>query len=446
MDAKFAELKDVEIFSAGTYKIDEDTTVTYTDEDVQSIVDNTNKLIADGKHNPPGKLGHDGAQAFAAASGLPAIGWAENLRRVGSKLIADFKQVPELAYKALEKGLYKKISSEIYHEKASKKEFDVEGKVLRAVAFLGADVPKVKGLAAFLAEVGKAQAAVEQDNFSVVTYQRHAEGKGGKMAKKLMVPANRHPYGALVEKAAESDHEDLADKKMYKVHGVHPDGTYDVHEHKNPENEVKGVSHDDLALMSETNTEEKMSKDEIALAEKKTKDAIELAEKNASEAAAAKAENAQLKKQSRDAAIAEFCEKNKTILTPALQPKFVALAEAAVDASVKFAEGEEKPFLNGLITFLSELISAKQVALGEITPTPKEGADMNEAEVKLAEEPFKVHLEDASRSEVKPILVHADLTVAAEEYAEKHPGMKFSEALKHVAKLDKAAISQEGGR
>lgn len=455
------DLNDVEIFSAGTYQLDEDTTVTYTDDDVQEIADNTNKLISDGKHNPPGKLGHDGAQAFAAASGLPAIGWAENLRRKGSKLIADFKQVPKLAYQALKQGLYKKISSEIYHEKASKREFGVSGKVLRAVAFLGADVPKVKGLAAFLAEAAKSENG-EANDVSVVTYQCHSEEKKPMAKKKgsepdgdegpLMVPANRHPYGALVT-GAEGNDSGLESGKQYKVHAVHMDGTYDVHDPKESGGkEHKGIPHDHLALMAEVTPgsqpakEAEMDKEAIKAAEKKAEEAIQLAEKNGKDATDAKTELAKLRKESRERIVAEFCEKNKTILIPALQPKFKALVEASVTTgAVKFAEGDEKPFMDGLLVFLSELMTSKSVALGEIAPTGK-GDEMDAAEVKLAEEPFQVHLDEASRSEVKPMLVHADLSVAAEEYAEKHPGMTFSAALKHVAKLEKASISLKGGQ
>lgn len=461
--AEFEELKDVEIFSAGTYQLDENTTVTYTDEDVQAIADNTNKLISDGKHNPPGKLGHDGSQAFAAASGLPAIGWAENLRRKGSKLIADFKEMPKLAYQAMKQGLYKKISSEIYHEKASKREFGVEGKVLRAVAFLGADVPKVKGLAAFLAEAEKSGGANAAD-VSVVTYQCHSEERKPMAKKKaandqdaddlndspLMVPANRHPYGALVT-GAEGNDSGLESGKQYKVHNVHMDGTYDVHDPKEGAGkEHKNVPHDHLALMAEKEPdgsakEAEMDKEAIKLAEKKAADAVQLAEKNGNDATAARAELATLRKESRDRIVAEFCEKNKTVLIPALQPKFKALVEASVaTGQVKFAEGDEKPFLDGLLTFMSELMASKSVALGELAPSGNEG-EMDAAEVALAEEPFQVHVSEASRSEVKPVLVHADLSVAAEEYAEAHPGMTYGAALKHVAKLEKASISLKGG-
>lgn len=465
---EFEELKGVEIFSSGTYYFPQDDgteeSITYTDADVQSIADNTNKLIADDKHSPPGKLGHDGAQAFAAASGLPAIGWAQNLRRVGSKLLADFTDVPTLAYKALKAKLYKKISSEIYHAEASKKHFGVEGLTLRAVAFLGADVPKVKGLAAFLSEQPTGAEAGKDDAISVVYGEQRevtmAEKKG---AGPLMVPANRHPYGALVT-GAEGNDSGVEAGKQYKVHGVHTDGTYDIHDPKaemGSNADIKGVPHDHLALMAEGSQMDRQTKKEaqmaeakaVELAEKATKDAILLAEKNGTDAKEAKEALAKLQKETRDKAVSEFCEKHKTKLTPALQPKFKALVNAAVETgAVKFGENDEKPYIDGFMVFLSELMDAKVIALGEAAPSKgTDGGEMNAAEVKLAEEPFLVHLAEAGRSEVKPIITHGDLTVAAEEYLLKHPTkadgqpMRFSEALKHVAKLEKAAISIKGG-
>ncbi len=476
MAKQFSELKDVEIFAAGTYYFQkEDGTeesVTYDDKDVQELADNTNKLIELDKHSPPGKLGHDGAQAFAAASGLPAIGWATNLRAVGDKLVADFDDVPPLAYKALKAKLYKKISSEIYHAEATAKHFGkaVKGLSLRAVAFLGADVPKVKGLAAFLSE--QSMDTISDDARCVV----YGEQKEVPMAEKkdagpLMVPANRHPHGALVT-GAEGNESGLVPGKQYKVGGVHMNGCYDVLDEEPDEDDkdvtkdwqgnkqkvLKKIPHDHLALLAEGSQKDGKLKKEaqmaddnkaIELAEKATKDAILLAEKNGKIAADAKAQLATLQKQTRDNAVNEFCEKHKTKLTPALQPKFKALVNAAVETgAVKFGEGDEKPYIEGFMTFLSELMDSKAIALGETAATGSNGGAMeaNAAEVALAEEPFQVHLAEAARSEVKPTLVHADLSVAAAEYAEKHPGISFSQALKHVAKLEKAAISVKGGK
>lgn len=474
---RFHDLKDVEVFQAGTYYFEDENgkeyPITYSDDDVKQIAENTNKLISDDTHSPPGKLGHDGAQAFAAASGLPAVGWVSRLQVKGAdpaKLVADFTDVPSLAFKALKGKLYKKISSEIYHAKATARNFGdkVKGLTLRAVAFLGADVPRVKGLAAFLSEAELASASGEDDVRAIV-YGEERQREVSMAEKKgdgpLMVPANRHPYGALVTGVDGAEGSKVEAGKKYKVHSVHSDGSYDVapddesQEGYPPKGMVKRVPHDHLALMAEggkkPGKEAKMAEMKaLEAAEAKANEAILLAEKNGKDATAAKAELKSLQKQMRDGLFKEFCEKHSSTITPALQPKLRALMEAGVEVgAVKFGEGDEKPYAEQFMAFLSELVKAKGIALGEAAPSGKEGGAMaaDPAEVALAEEPFQVHIDEAKRSDVKPVIVHGELTVLAEEYMTKHPtkpdgsALSFSEALKHVAKLEQASITSKGG-
>ena len=67
------------------------------------------------------------------------------LKVVGQKLVATFKDVPDILLKAIRAGRYKRVSSEIYWN--YKKDDNVFKRVLSAVAFLGADVPAVTNLA-----------------------------------------------------------------------------------------------------------------------------------------------------------------------------------------------------------------------------------------------------------------------------------------------------------
>jgi len=159
------DLKGVQILSTGYIRDRE-----YTAADLQEICDNTNRLISEGSHNPPGRLGHDDDQAFAKASGLPATGWVERLRVVGNKLVADFTDVPNILMRAFREKLFRKISSEIYFDFPHPTNGDKMGKVLRAVAFLGQDVPEVKGLADFLAEPG-----ITPLRFADTAYERMGE-------------------------------------------------------------------------------------------------------------------------------------------------------------------------------------------------------------------------------------------------------------------------------
>jgi hypothetical protein len=125
-------LFDQEIFAVGDYG----KKGRYTKDDLQLIADNWKKLRE--KIKPPIKLGH-----FSAIdTGLPSLGWVDNVRVEGEKLLSDFKEVPKKIADIMRKKGYKRVSAEIYTE-------PVDGcnpPVLRAVALLGSDVPEVKTL------------------------------------------------------------------------------------------------------------------------------------------------------------------------------------------------------------------------------------------------------------------------------------------------------------
>lgn len=94
----------------------------------------------------PLKLGHNEEQQVT--DGEPALGWVtdvsvnENSRP--PKLVAEFSDIPDLVFNAMEKKLYRSVSVEL--------DFDVQHKnsfydfVLTGVALLGADLPAVNVL------------------------------------------------------------------------------------------------------------------------------------------------------------------------------------------------------------------------------------------------------------------------------------------------------------
>jgi len=89
---------------------------------------------------------------LAQKDGQPALGWLSAVRRERDRLVGDFTDVPIELQAAINAGLYKQVSVELYPEFA-KTEAEKNlgtgrtGPVLAAVAFLGADLPRVKGLA-----------------------------------------------------------------------------------------------------------------------------------------------------------------------------------------------------------------------------------------------------------------------------------------------------------
>lgn len=70
----------------------------------------------------------------------PAYGWVETVKAEGDKLKVAFKDVPQEFEKDVNDGKYKKVSVELYRNLEGK------GAYLKAVSFLGAATPQVKGL------------------------------------------------------------------------------------------------------------------------------------------------------------------------------------------------------------------------------------------------------------------------------------------------------------
>lgn len=97
-----------------------------------------------GVYRAPLKLGHDDGQKLAQADGYPAIGWVENLRRVGTSLVGDFKNVPAKLGALIRAGAYRERSVEVWF--STRFEGVAYPVVIKAVALLGADPPAVSSM------------------------------------------------------------------------------------------------------------------------------------------------------------------------------------------------------------------------------------------------------------------------------------------------------------
>jgi hypothetical protein len=117
----------------------------YSEADLDAIVVASQALSL----KSPVKLGH-GSQEFAQAEGLPAVGWVENLRRVGAKLLGDLRGVAGKVADLIEAGGYRTRSSELVWNYK-----DADGtvwpRVFTGLALLGADIPAVTSLDDMLA-------------------------------------------------------------------------------------------------------------------------------------------------------------------------------------------------------------------------------------------------------------------------------------------------------
>ena len=95
----------------------------------------------------------------------PAYGWVETVKAEGDKLKVAFKDIPEAFEKDVNDGKYKKVSVELYRNLEGK------GAYLKAVSFLGAAIPQVKGLEAIKfmeseSDTYEFESEDDSDNFS----------------------------------------------------------------------------------------------------------------------------------------------------------------------------------------------------------------------------------------------------------------------------------------
>ena len=81
----------------------------------------------------------------------PAYGWVESLKEENGILKASFKDLSDELKEFVNQGKYKKISVEIYKELEGKKPY------LKAVSFLGASIPQVKGMKAVEFKEGESE-------------------------------------------------------------------------------------------------------------------------------------------------------------------------------------------------------------------------------------------------------------------------------------------------
>lgn len=125
-----------------------------------------------GRVRPFGKLGHDNGQALAQADGYPAIGWIDRLYLSGNKLLADFTKVPSKVASLIAAGAYDAVSAEIYFD------FKLDGEtyptVLKAVSFLGGDMPAVKDIQS-ISDVASLYSELEDADKPKIVYLEYRE-------------------------------------------------------------------------------------------------------------------------------------------------------------------------------------------------------------------------------------------------------------------------------
>lgn len=138
------DLLGVEILSVGTWNGTGCPTggCVFTEESLNTLVE-TYEATKD-TMSPPAKLGHTDDQKLLQTDGYPAAGWLTNIRREGTKLLADIIKVPKVLADLVDVGAYRARSVEIDSN------LSIGGTIyslaVTAMAFLGEEIPAVEGL------------------------------------------------------------------------------------------------------------------------------------------------------------------------------------------------------------------------------------------------------------------------------------------------------------
>lgn len=126
------DLRGAEILEVGEWN-----GITFEDEDLELIVSSFNALGLSGR--VPLKFGHNEEQEVT--DGQPALGWVRRVYKQGTKLLADFSDLPAVVYDLIREARYKFVSVELLRNvKADNRTIRW---VLDAVSLLGADQPAV---------------------------------------------------------------------------------------------------------------------------------------------------------------------------------------------------------------------------------------------------------------------------------------------------------------
>jgi len=211
-EAYYAELKDVEIFEAGTAQsgdID-------SEEDLDHIIGKFDELREsdDARHEVPLVVSHDEDNPFMQADSMPAAGWVNRLYRKGKKLFMEVAEVPKLIADLIEKKALVDRSVEIYTDYEDK-QGEHHGFVLRRVALLGAAIPKIRSLSDHLALYGE-----PADGFTVYHHIPPVDNQGKE-------PSAMKTYSESdvkeAKEAAAQEARDALVQEFAEKHGMKPE-------------------------------------------------------------------------------------------------------------------------------------------------------------------------------------------------------------------------------
>jgi len=445
------------VFRTGTWKGD-----LYTEKDLDSMVSAFNELKT--TRDFPLKLGHkEGGKKLLANDHRAAVGWLTGLKKVGKDLVATFSQIPKIFKQAIEKGMFKTVSSEVWHNFKSKAGDKVYPKVLTGVALLGATMPELPGLGAFGKFYEIDDDSTSQDDIRLYAFEdegnepfsieeeipKNIQKKSLKEIKSLL-EKSLNKRTELYNKQEEQRRKDRSGinadidvvsaqiEILRKALGIKAVSSLSKEADEKKVQEEKQKM-DDKARIAELEKENGMLKEKNVKLEKDNAAALETnkTEKAAKEKAEQKI--ADLAKETRTAGIKAFIEKAKGEgkIVPATEKSDFALLEAAsdektVDFSIKI-DGKETSVKKSPMEILQDSIMARP-KLSDMKEYSQTGAKKEEPKMEEGEGTENSKKLDAFTKEYQKN--HKDAqgnpvsyTIALGEVSIEHPELVEAEKL-----------------
>jgi hypothetical protein len=390
----------IEVFKAGTWTDSSGNTRTWTEQDIDKIIE---KYNSQRDHEAPVVIGHPKDNA-------PAYGWVERLEKRGQSIWAKIKPTVQDFVDWVRQGLYKKVSISLYPDL-----------LLRHIGFLGAMPPAVKGLQ--VPQFSDAEYSEYTMDFRKWTQEERDKLAKGEIKGEFAGPDQSFPIAGP---------EDVGDAWKLSGHAENPDqirlniiriakkyGWVSAL----PKSARQWAKEHNIDLM-EVQMEEKLKELEKELKEKE-KALAEFAERDKAkeeEIAKLREEIARVEKEKRQTEFNSFCEDliKEGKLTPAMKPAVIDFLEILHGfEEYEFSEGEGKVKAKPgerFKTFLKGL--PKVIEYGEKATKDKVGQTKTvdfEADGKVDEERMELH---------KKALQHM----------EKNQGISYIDALKKVIK------------
>ena len=391
---------EIEVFKAGTWTDSSGNTRTWTEQDIDKIIE---KYNSQRDHEAPVVIGHP-------KDNTPAYGWVERLEKRGQSIWAKIKPTVQDFVDWVRQGLYKKVSISLYPDL-----------LLRHIGFLGAMPPAVKGLQ--VPQFSDAEYSEYTMDFRKWTQEERDKLAKGEIKGEFAGPDQSFPIAGP---------EDVGDAWKLSGHAENPDqirlniiriakkyGWVSAL----PKSARQWAKEHNIDLM-EVQMEEKLKELETQLKEKE-KALAEFAERDKAkeeEIAKLREEIARIEKEKRQTEFNSFCEDliKEGKLTPAMKPAVIDFLEilhgfeeyefSEGECKVKAKPGERfKTFLKGL---------PKVIEYGEKATKDKVGQTKTvdfEADGKVDEERMELHKK-------------------ALQYMEKNQGISYIDALKKVIK------------